>query len=120
MDDMQTVNLIGKLMDVGALRHKVIAHNIANVNTPGFKKSEVQFESALQKAMAKGHIDSAQRISPMVVLSRAAPLRNDGNNVDVDKEIGQLGKNTLLFNTYSSILSRKFKMLKSAATGQNH
>ena len=116
---MQTVNLIGKLMDAGALRHKVLAHNIANVNTPGFKKSEVQFDGALQKAIAKGRIDAAQTISPTVVQSNAAALRNDGNNVDVDKEIGQLTKNTLLFNTYSNILSRKFRMLKSATTGQS-
>ena len=115
---MQTVKLLGKLMDVGALRHKVLAHNIANVNTPGFKKSEVQFESALHKAIAKGQIDTAQSISPTVVQSNAVPLRNDGNNVDIDKEIGRLNKNTLLFSTYSNILSRKFRMLKSATTGQ--
>jgi len=116
---MQTVGLLGKLMDVGALRHRILAHNIANVNTPGFKKSEVQFERALQQAITKGHADDVQRASPRVVLSDAAALRKDGNNVDIDKEIGQLTKNTLLFNTYANILSRKFKMLKSAATGQH-
>ena len=118
MQEMRNLDLLNRLLDVGALRHKVIAHNIANVNTPGFRKSEVQFENAFQQAIERGNLDGAKAIRPRVVASRAAPLRNDGNNVDIDREIGDLSKNALLYRTYAALMARKLSMMKSAITGQ--
>ena len=120
MQEFRTIEMLNKLLDVGALRHKVIAHNIANVNTPGFKKSEIQFEDEFQRVLARGDLERAKRLRPRMVQSNAAPLRNDGNNVDIDREIGHLSKNALLYKTYAALLGRKLSMMKSAVTGQNH
>jgi len=115
--DISNVDLLSRLMDVAALRHGVLAHNIANVNTPGFKKSEVEFEQEFQQALDRGGRGAA-RVQPVISESIAPALRNDGNNVDIDKELGSLGKNAMLFRTYSTLLSRHLSLMESAVTGK--
>ena len=119
LKDMRTADMLARLLDTGAMRQKVIANNIANINTPGFKKSQVNFEDSLKEALNRGDMDKAAKLAPEVALSDAPALRNDGNNVDIDKEVGRLTKNALLYNTYVNILSRKFALLTSAVTGKS-
>jgi len=87
------------------------------VNTPGFKKSRVEFEQEFQHALSRGG-SGATQVRPVIAESNDPPLRNDGNNVDIDKELGRLGKNAMLFRTYSTLLSRHLSLMKSAVTGQ--
>ena len=115
--DITNVDLLARLMDVAALRHGVLAHNIANVNTPGFKKRRVEFEQEFQQALVRGG-SGATQVQPVITESGDPPLRNDGNNVDIDKELGRLGKNAMLFRTYSTLLSRHLSLMKAAVSGQ--
>ena len=65
MDELtKELSLLSGLMDAAALRTRVVAHNLANVNTPGFKRSVVVFEEALGEALRKRNWDGAQRIRP--------------------------------------------------------
>ena len=105
--------LIGKLLDAAALRHKVTSQNVANVNTPGYRSSEVSFEEQLQQQLS---VDAEVPIE--VSDTPHLKQRADGNNVDIDLEMGRLDKNALLYNTYSQVLASKLAMMQSAIRGQ--
>lgn len=109
-----------------SLRHKVVSNNIANVNTPGFKKSEVAFESMLKDALGTKklamlntndkHISTSQsptEVTPAVNTIATTTMRTDGNNVDIDIEMAELAKNNIYYNSVVQMLSRHFSGLKS-------
>lgn len=84
MFDDVTMNVIHSALSGLAARQRTIADNVANINTPGFRASRVQFEDALAGAVAGGAAASA-RIDPTVAQS-LEPTRQDGNNVNLDRE----------------------------------
>lgn len=114
-------------LNAASFRHKVISNNIANVNTPGFKKSEVPFEQHLQQAFAgtsmglvKTHArhlnhKDANTASPIIAQMRSDySLRTDGNNVDIDTEMAEIAKNNIYYDAITQQLSRHFSNIKSA------
>ncbi len=111
-------DLLSKLVDVTQLRHRVLAQNVANVNTPGFHRMDVRFEDALsEQVSAKGEL-SVSNLKPEVIEDQTTPARLDGNNVEIDSEMMRLNKNTLLGNTYLQLLSTKLGMMKRAINGR--
>ena len=116
----KSATLLEKMLDVSSVKHKVIANNIANVNTPGYKKMEVSFADQLEKALNKDSMNKFDTLQPKIVISKedsSETVRNDGNNVDIDKEVSSLVKNTLSYNIYTQLLSKKFEGIKSAIEG---
>lgn len=111
------LDLLTKLLDVASLRHRVIAQNVANVNTPGYHRLDVAFETALDQELRSGAADVAKLPASVVEVSGGA-TRDDGNNVDIDAEMGRLNKNTLLFNVYAQILASKMAAMRSAIAGR--
>ncbi len=104
--------LVLKGLDAATLRQRVTAHNLANINTPGFKKSQVRFEEKLADLLnredtggATGagfrrlNLSQVENINPEVVQPGNGPLRQDGNNVQLDVEIGEMLMNNLLYAT---------------------
>lgn len=127
MDFLNTpsIQMWQKVLDSKALGQRVIANNIANVDTPGFKRSEVEFSTILQEAMNKNNItlrttnprhinsvNSLNKVEPKIILDNSTSIRNDGNNVDIDREMSGLAKNQLEYQIASDLLSRKFTGLK--------
>ena len=110
------IDLLSRVMDAAALRHKVISNNIANVNTPGFKRLDVEFEQSLAKALGRGV--PAAEINPTVVQDDSNAERVDGNTVDIDREIGQLNQNSLLYTAAAQIMANQIAQLRSAITGR--
>lgn len=116
-DTDNSINLLGKMLDVSAIKHKVIANNIANINTPGYKKMEVSFAEQLEKVIKDTSTNKYDTFQPKVVVSKEGTnetARNDGNNVDMDKEVSSLMKNTLSYNIYTQLLAKKMELVKSA------
>ncbi|MDI3280894.1 MAG: flagellar basal body rod protein FlgB [Bacillota bacterium] len=118
-------------LDATTLRHQVIASNLANANTPHFKRSEVRFEEVLREALQPpqvlplatthpAHISnappSALTVRPEVVPIQDTRARIDGNNVDPDQEMAKLARNSLLYSAAVQMLDRRFSSLKSAIT----
>lgn len=108
--------LLKVALDVSSLRAEVIANNIANVETPNFKRKYVIFESALQEAI-KGkhlqlkrtnpkHIVGGLSVSPRIITDSSTIMRNDGNNVDIDREMTELASNALRYRVLTSLASR--------------
>ena len=112
--------LLEKMLDVSSVKHKVIANNIANVNTPGYKKMEVSFSDQLEKALNESAMNKFDTLQPKIVISKedtTETARNDGNNVDMDKEVSSLVKNTLTYSIYTQLLAKKYEGIKSAIEG---
>ncbi len=111
-------NLLEKMMNVSATKHKVIANNIANINTPGYKRMEVSFEDQLSRAIQDAPVGKLVNLQPKIVVSKdkegSGSIRNDGNNVNIDSEITSLVRNTLSYNIYTQLLGKKMDMVKSA------
>lgn len=111
-------DVLAKLVDVSTVRHRVLANNIANVNTPGFKRMDLHFEETLASQLKRdGKID-LQMASAEVRVDKKSPSRVDGNNVDIDNEIGTMQKNLLLHNTYLQIISNRSSQMRQAISGR--
>ncbi|MBN1497255.1 MAG: flagellar basal body rod protein FlgB [Spirochaetes bacterium] len=131
---MTTNYLLEKGLDVESLRRKVIANNIANVDVPHFRRSEVNFESELKRVimdreekenklpalMTDGrHIPffvsrDVTSVRPRIRLDYDTVARNDGNNVDAEKEMVDAAKNLMRYNAFTTSLNHNFRMLKLA------
>ncbi|HBM81515.1 MAG TPA: flagellar basal body rod protein FlgB [Clostridiaceae bacterium] len=109
MEDL-TYGLIKKSLDASALRQKVIANNISNINTKNFKRSDVVFEDVLKDKLADGEpIDS---VEPQVAKDSSTSMREDGNNVDIDYEMTNMAANEILYNTMITQLNTKYSILR--------
>jgi len=102
------IQLALKSLDAVVLRQKTIAHNIANINTPGFKRSEVVFEKKLEQVLEmrgeKGLTASdINKLEPEVIKVEGTTQRQDGNNVNMEVEISEMTINLLL---YQSLIQR--------------
>lgn len=111
------VGVLARLMDAAALRHRVLAQNVANVNTPGYTRREVTFEADLAKALDAPN-GSAAAVKPAVTVDETSPERVDGNNVDIDREMGALSKNALLYQAAAQIVASRVASLRAAITGR--
>ena len=110
--------LLAKLLDASVLRQKAIAQNIANVNTPGYKRLKVEFEEQLSKVTGTGQNQAIVNLTPKIVVDHSGTTRQDGNNVDIDRELGQLTKNTLRYEAYVQILASELTLMRLAIVGR--
>jgi flagellar basal-body rod protein FlgB len=95
------------------LRQTAIASNLANANTPGYRRVDVDFHSALSRAMSDGDSESVESVQ---FSTEADPqsLRADGNGVDVDVEAANMAKNGLEYEALVSVAKARLGILKSA------
>jgi flagellar basal-body rod protein FlgB len=107
-----------------AARQRTIANNVANVDTPGFKASEVRFEDVLNKAVSRGRpgvspdqssLDASARTTSLV---DATASRADGNNVDIDREMEMLGEANLNYSALTQIMSTRIGILRNVINGR--
>ena len=110
------IDMLGQVLDASALRHRVVAQNVANVNTPGYKRLEVAFEGELKKALGLP-TGGTGRVAPKVI-ETDNPERVDGNTVDIDREMGDLTKNALLYQAVAQIVASRMASLRSAISGR--
>lgn len=124
-------NLMEKTLDAASLRQKVTANNVANVDTPYYKRSDVQFEELLQNELKNGqalagrrthskHIPigpSSNGLETRVVEDRSSVMNNNLNNVDIDSEMSLLAKNQLRYNVVTQQINHDIRKLRSVITG---
>lgn len=106
---------LAHILDVTGLRHRVLAQNIANVNTPGYRRLEVQFDRDLLRAMGG---DCPMPLAKPKVVETDAPARVDGNTVDIDTEMNDLMKNGLLYQAAAQLMATRIAALRSAIVGR--
>lgn len=116
-----TTTVLTKSLDVAGARHRVIADNIANVETPGFTRSEVSFEDQLANALATSDSDTAEsRVKELeadVEQDTVSPAGPNGNNVNIDKEMADMTKNSLQYDAMVQLLNLKGSMIRAAIRG---
>jgi len=126
----KALDRLSRALDASALRQNVIANNIANSETPNFKRSEVRFEEFLQRELEGSgskfvgrrtdprhlHIGagSGRPVRPEVAVDRRTSMNNNKNNVDIDYEMALLAKNQLYYNTLIQQVNHEFKMIRTA------
>ena len=128
----QTFSLLERSLDLRTMNQRVLAANIANLDTPNYKAVELAVSEQMGRetepdrsvSLTRTHVNHLpiqSRSRDRIVLKAAkAPefsLKGDGNTVDIDRTMGQLAKNTLLYNAATQLISRKFKGLKNAISG---
>jgi flagellar basal-body rod protein FlgB len=112
-------DVLRQVLDASSLRQRVIANNVANVNTPGYHRLEVAFEDDLAKALDGASCGHALPVVEAKVIETAGlPERVDGNNVNIDQEMGDLSTNSLLYQAAAQIIASRVGQLRSAITGQ--
>lgn len=118
-----TSRILERTLDALGLRHRVTAHNIANVNTPGFQPRQVSFEESLGQAMRidaqnrqanVASVNSATNFRINIAQQPVTILRADGNGVDVDKEMVTIAKTVIAYNAITTLTSRLYSRVRLA------
>ena len=104
---------VAAAMTGAAQRQNAIADNIANVDTPGYQRKDVDFHGALRSAMAAGAPLEGMSFTPQVDAS-AAPVRADGNTVDIDRESAAEASNGLEYEALSQVLKSRDEIIQTA------
>ena len=119
------VNVLKKAADASWKRNEVIANNIANVSTPGYKRKDIQFENYLRRELMKDYSsdDDLNRRVANVDLDRLGTrvytdqselsYRLDGNNVDINTENANLAENQIRYYTLLNSMTQEFSRIKS-------
>ncbi len=121
------IELQKRALDASWLKQDVIANNIANAETPGYKRQEVRFESFLNDAMASrmtpmtkthaNHMGVNNFPSAQIHQSGDFSLRIDGNNVNIDVEMAEQAKNSIRYNALINQVSSQISRIKNAIKG---
>lgn len=104
--------ILAKSMSLRLQRHAVIAGNIANADTPGYRPSQLSFEQELQGSVQKGRAQDVQKITGRVEVADDGLPRLDGNTVNLDRQMSSLAENSIIYNATAEFLARKVKMLR--------
>lgn len=130
------MTVLNKVLDASSIKDQIIANNIANNDTPKFKRSEVLFEDKLKEALnakksynrlritddhhmqvGKGRV-RLEDFQPDVETYNNLSYRNDGNNVDIDFEMAESAKNKILYDAVVQSMNHEFSLLRMAITGR--
>jgi len=96
-------------------RQQLLANNLANADTPGFKRSDLDFHSTLAGALAAGDDGSQlESVTFTPETDTSTSLTADGNNVDVDSEMSNLSENALDYESLIAVANARMKMLSTA------
>jgi len=97
---------LGHYMDLLSTRQKLVASNIANVDTPGYTAKDIDFQFE--------YLSLTQGSPPNVIDTPGLKARSDGNNVDMDREARLLAENAIRFNVASNLIRARMRLIKSA------
>lgn len=125
--DTPVMSVLQKGLEASSLRQQVLSNNVANIDTPNFKRSDVDFQAVLGAALgepSKGlslKLTSPRHIpgagdgvdgGNVIVTDQSTTLRNDGNNVDVDSEMSKVAENGLYYNSLTNAISLQLSLLR--------
>jgi flagellar basal-body rod protein FlgB len=114
MDLFDTTQIgLERALSGSSLRQQAIAQNIANVNTPGYRRQDVDFASALHAAWDQG-TPKVEAVDPAVETDPSAVMRADGSSVDIDTEAANQAKNGLQYEAISAVMKTRTAILRSA------
>ncbi len=108
------VDILAAGVRAESLRQKTIANNVANLQTPGYRRVEVKFEELLAKALdSSGTVDLSD-IELEIYQPQRTTVKSNGNDVSLEVEVGEMVKNTLRHKAYIRLLQKKYRQLELA------
>ena len=108
------VDIVEAGLRAESLRQKAIANNIANLQTPGYRRVDVKFEDLLAKCLdSSGKVDLSE-VEPQIYRPKETPVKSNGNDVDLEAEVGHMIKNTLRHKAYIRLLNKKYQQIELA------
>jgi flagellar basal-body rod protein FlgB len=114
MIDTANMNILERFLDLASFRQALISSNLANIDTPGYKTVDIDFQRELSRATAA---PSGELFLPSVEEVQGLITRPDGNNVSVDRESLLLGETQLQFTVAIQLMRAEFQNLTQAVTG---
>lgn len=118
----KTTRALGQSLSLRQTRNNVISSNIANAETPGYQAKKMDFEDALSRAIEnEGNNGAASegmiaKVGAEIYENPDAEVSNDGNTVNVDKEMASLAENSLMYKAAVQLINKKMAALKYAVT----
>jgi flagellar basal-body rod protein FlgB len=132
----KTIDLVHRAMDARSMRQDIIANNLANAEVPGFKRSDLSFESELKRALESGqqkptleltltnpsHIANWQErdyrdVTPRQTLDFTSSSQNNGNNVDMEQEVMNYVQNLLMYSLLAQAETFEFSQINTVLRG---
>ena len=109
-----------KTLDAVALRQEALANNLANLETPGYKRVDLapQFESELQRACAAGDTAGISALSPSLATDPSSPAGKDGNTVHLEAELMRMNQNVMVHALETQLVSGALSKMRLAITGR--
>lgn len=110
-----------RLLDATALRHEAIASNLANVETPGYRRMDVapSFEAQLKQAIGSGNTAAMNAMRPTLGVDETAkPVRQDGNTVSLEAEMLRLNQNSVEHAMETQMITGNLMRMRLAITGR--
>jgi flagellar basal-body rod protein FlgB len=114
LNDNKIIDLLESGMRAEGLRQRAIANNVANLNTEGFRRSDINFEKILTRAIEKQDSFDPKQMKIEFVQPKTTPINEFNNDVSLDKETGEMIKNTALHKTYMLLLKKKYQQMDLA------
>jgi len=105
MEEPKLLPLLERALNLSSLRQQILANNVANVDTPDYKRFDVSLTEALQAKVKDDPGDYVYR-------QQNTSLRVDGNNVDIDQEMAQVAKNNLYFDSVATSIGKQLSLLR--------
>lgn len=114
-----TIKVLEKMLDVAAFRQKVLASNIANADTPGYKAKDISFQKELDRAIEGSRVEGqGSKGQDHEIYETVTTMTNrDGNTVNLDVEMAKVAENTLIYNAATQLMTMKVRMLKDVIKG---
>jgi flagellar basal-body rod protein FlgB len=112
-----TQTVLERALSGSQLRQTVLANNVANANTVGYKRSDVDFQSALSQALDGPGAASQGQVANLGFTPQTdttATMRADGNSVDMDAEMAKLSENSVAYQALISIAHARLQILQTA------
>lgn len=123
--DTPVINVLNKGLDASSQRQRVLSNNVANIDTPNFKRSDIDFQKVLGQALGEVGDDLPLKVtSPLhlqkpeaanlsgVVTEQGSSFRTDGNNVDIEREMTNVAENGLYYNSVTQAVSSQLGLLR--------
>jgi flagellar basal-body rod protein FlgB len=105
---MEISGLLERALNIRGFYHKVLASNIANIETPGYKEKDVDFVTELERSMKGSTSDVEVRVK-----SDPGGIDGiDGNSVNLEDQIVKLSENSMMFNAFVQLINKKFSMMR--------
>ncbi len=116
----KTINLLSTMLGFRSERHKIIASNIANIDTPDYHPTGLVFRNNLEEALGRKKVPlvrtDEKHLPPLSGEKTGYRIVNSDGKVELDAEMANLAENQLMYNLTVELLSRKFKGIKNVLT----